>query len=468
MYVAVLKKFFNALSRPFQSNPNKLGSDGLSRLQSAILQDDYIKVRKLIESGVDFNDRALLKFPPLHLALLKDRHLIASLLINSGADINARDADQRTPLHIAAAQGQDFLVYTLLQKKPDLNARDKDGRTPLHKVSTSRPEIIDRLVDAGVDINAQDKTGNTALHMFIDKPAMAGALLAYQPDVNIQNDYNNTAFRQFLNDDKLVADRALMRLMLENGADLKAQNSDGENLAMSLVRLGINHDIAAIIRRVDMTQTDKAGRNLVHKALRAQNDVALTEILAAAPQLMQQTGDNGQQPLSESLYRAFECAYLVSLDSLETNVKQLSDAGGDINTCDKYGRTLSHYAVRYQRYDFMEWLAEKGSDLDKCDAEGKAAIHYAIDRKDMRMLDILLDAGANPDQTDHRGWTILDRLAEKNDRNSPMVQRLIVAGGQYCKQLPLNPNDMRKADPRANDGFFKKDGKPGKGPHFGG
>ncbi len=436
----------------------------MTRLQSAILEDDYIKVKKLIEAGADYNDRGLLNFPPLHLALLKDRHLIASLLINSGADINAFDTSQRTPLHIAAAQGQDFLVYTLLQKKPDVNARDKEGRTPLHRVSTARPDIIGRLVDAGAEINAQDRDGQTPLHLFIEKPAMAGALLAYQPDVNLLNVYGNSAYSRFLNDDKLVADRALLHLMLEAGADLSVKNGDGENLAMSLTRLCVNDDIATIIRQVDVNQKDRNGRNLLHKALRAQNQGALDEILSVAPHLIEQLNGNGQTPLVEYLYRVFESPYLVSLSSFEANIRQLAAVGGDINTCDKNNRTLAHYAVRHQRYDFMEWLVAQKINLDVCNTEGMAPIHMAINKNDMQMLDLLLDAKANPDQTDPRGWTILDRLAERNDRSSPIVQRLIVAGGQYKKQLPLNPGDMRQRD----DGLFRKDGNPGKGPRFGG
>src|SRR5690606_10285643 len=61
----------------------------------------------------------------------------------------------------------------------------------------------------------------------------------------------------------------------------------------------------------------------------------------------------------------------------------------------------------------------------------------------LEMIDLLLDLGADPDLTDARGWTVLDRLAEKNDRDSPVVQRLIVGGAQYQKQLPLNPELMR-------------------------
>src|SRR5690606_5537801 len=110
---------------------------------------------------------------------------------------------------------------------------------------------------------------------------------------------------------------------------------------------------------------------------------------------------------------------------------------------DKNGRTLLHYAAARGRTDFAEYLLNKKADPNLLDDKGKAPLHLAIEHKNLEMIDLLLDMGADPDLTDARGWTVLDRLAEKNDRDSPVVQRLIVGGGQYNKQLPLNPELMR-------------------------
>jgi ankyrin repeat protein len=85
------------------------------------------------------------------------------------------------------------------------------------------------------------------------------------------------------------------------------------------------------------------------------------------------------------------------------------------------------------------FLMREGAPLNVRDKEGHAPLHEAVKSRDLSMVDLLLDHGADPNMTDARGWTILDHLARHDDRSSPVVQRLLVAGGHYQKQLPAEP-----------------------------
>ncbi len=79
-----MKKFFNAVSRMFSSDPNKVQDTGYTRLQKAVVDNDLSTVVGLIKLGADINLRGNLMYPPLHLALEKDRHSIAVALIQAG------------------------------------------------------------------------------------------------------------------------------------------------------------------------------------------------------------------------------------------------------------------------------------------------------------------------------------------------------------------------------------------------
>ena len=51
-------------------------------------------------------------------------------LIEAGADVNLHDKWKMTPLHIAATQGNFAMVKWLIQHRADVNAQDFDGKTP--------------------------------------------------------------------------------------------------------------------------------------------------------------------------------------------------------------------------------------------------------------------------------------------------------------------------------------------------
>ena len=123
--------------------------------------------------------------------------------------------------------------------------------------------------------------------------------------------------------------------------------------------------------------------------------------------------------------------------------RMLIERGADPTLATSNGTTLLHEATARNLRDFVDFLAKHKANLDQRDHQGNAPLHIAIADRNLELLDRLLDHGADPDLTDERGWTTLDRLAEKKDRESPIVQRLIVAGGQYNKQLPLNPDMLR-------------------------
>ncbi len=427
----------------FRGDPNKVQDTGYTRLQKAVAENDLSSVVALIQMGADVNKRGNLMYPPLHLALDKDRHSIAVALIQAGADVNLPDATGKTPLHRAVMQSQETFVRTLVKLGADTNAKDEQGRTPLHVITTSNPDIVDLLVANNARLNEKDINGNTPLHTFLDKPVLVEKLLKNGADPNVKNDYGVSPYMMMLEEERLSQYPKVLQQMLAFKADIGAANQLGETVLHMAARLEMADTFNSVLGGCELKIKDANGNNVLHALARTQNVSMILKAIEKAPELLHDENIHGRTPLAELVRRADRQPYRID-EKFVAAARVMINAGADPSVTDEFGRTLLHYAVAQDKQPFIEYLAGKKINFDTVDKDGRAALHIAIDRKNLTVLDRLLDLGADPDLTDTRGWTVLDRLAEKDDRNSPVVQRLIVAGAQYKKQLPLNPELMRK------------------------
>lgn len=427
----------------FKGDPNKIDDNGFTRLQRAISRGDLARVVALIRDGADVNYRGEMMYPPLHLALDKDRHGIALALIQAGADVNLQDTMGRTPLHHAAAQSQDSFVNTLLQLGADPNIADDNGMTPLYFVTMSRPMLIDALAGRKANLNVRDEDGKTPLHYVLDKPLLVDRLLQNGASPNIADNAGKTPFSSMLEDDKLQKYPQVIQFLLAKGADVDAVGSKGETLLHLSARLERQDIFSLVVGRADLSRTDKSGNNVLHLLAHGAQVGMIRQVLSRAPERLADRNAAGVTPLGELCDAVYGRHWATFPAHLEPAIRAMVSSGADIDTRGRSGQTVLHFAVQAGRLDLASYLLGAGAQPDLGDAKGRAPLHLAIEGKNMGMLDLLLDGGADPDLTDDRGWTVLDRLAEKGDRDSPVVQRLIVAGGQYHKQLPLNPSLMR-------------------------
>ncbi len=441
-----MKDFFYKTIRYFQSPPDEIGEGGYTRLQQAILQNNVKKVKALIKAGADPNLRGNLLFPPLHYALDKDRHEIALLLLSAGADVNLQDGEGRTPLYHAAAQGQEGFVRALLKMGAHPDTADYSGKAPLHVLSSALPELVAVFAKHGANLNVQDAAGDTPLHVHLDKTQMAEGLLSAGANPNLKNRKGLSPYMILLEDEWGGRRQQTLQMMLDRDADLGSTNQLGETVLHLAARLEMRDAFNKAFERCELSVRDASGNNVLHALVRRQNLSMMERVLKRAPDLLHQKNTAGLTPLGEVARRAGRPLGLT--DGLMAAARFLISSGADPSAQDQEGRTLLHHAVKHDHFDFIRFLMEKRINPDVRDNQGRTALHFAIDKAHeegrLDMLDLLLDLGADPDLTDDRGWTVLDRLAEMGDRDSPAVQRIIVAGGQYKKQLPLHPELMRK------------------------
>ena len=189
-------------------------------------------VRFLVERGADPTAQDKDGYTPLHIASQEGMIEAVRFLIEHGADVTIRDKRESTPLHLATAarHGNVESVRLLIEHGADLTAQDENGSTPLHVASKHRGvEIVRFLLEHGANTAAQDKEGSTPLHLASFSP---GDL--YE-SLELENEYKNMREAGFKVDERelreelawLCGNVEISRLLVEHGADVRAQNKKG-------------------------------------------------------------------------------------------------------------------------------------------------------------------------------------------------------------------------------------------------
>ena len=128
----------------------------LGKYKKAIKSGDAEAVKRLLEAGVDVNDRGkVFGSNTLEQAVYFDRFEILKLLVEAGGDVNSKNRFGVTPLHNAAIHDRLEMAQFLLEKGAELDARTNSGQTPFF-LSYKSPRTAVFLLESGADYTARD------------------------------------------------------------------------------------------------------------------------------------------------------------------------------------------------------------------------------------------------------------------------------------------------------------------------
>ena len=166
-------------------------------------------------------------------------------LINNGIDINQRDEKGRTFLFSLASKRKIDAIKILLKNKIDINIEDDYGKTVLAEaVSKGDGMMIRFLLDNGASVNHKNSSNRT----IIQDVALEGdykvfrILMNYKPDFNLKDNYNKIdQLHRALSHDSLSG------LAWYNLAILYNENSNFSQAAFCFTMAGISqtNDIEA-------------------------------------------------------------------------------------------------------------------------------------------------------------------------------------------------------------------------------
>ncbi|CAG7563249.1 unnamed protein product [Fusarium equiseti] len=270
---------------------------------------------------------------PLHRATYQGHDkIVRALLKDNPANIDAPDGiDGLTALHYAIWNEDKEIVSILLAKGARLDVQDKDGWTPLMTATKRFPDYIRisytplleasrnselgsvrLLMDAGADCRARDKYGWTALHLASQtgNPSMVSLLLEGEK-INIDalsNNFNtplhlasgaipataNDADSVSVSDELLIFEDeyeegqygTIIRYLLENGADPRAKNRDGETALHYAAASGDISRLESIMNNMnqeDMKTRNNKGWTALHSAFKGKDaNTAMSSLLQSA------------------------------------------------------------------------------------------------------------------------------------------------------------------------------------------
>ncbi len=130
-------------------------------------------------------------------AIFKGNLVKIKKYVEKGADVNLIGKDGMSPLFIAAGKNDEDFFFELLDKGANLKHKANDGSSLLIAATIGEnPNLIRYLLAKGFDVNAKGAKGNTALHVAfkVYNKYLIGLLMQEGADATIKNDSGKTAY----------------------------------------------------------------------------------------------------------------------------------------------------------------------------------------------------------------------------------------------------------------------------------
>jgi ankyrin repeat protein len=205
--------------------------------------------------GYEFDDKSF------HAAAAARDMMAITAFLDSGINMNAPDeVDGRTVLISAAARGDLEVVKRLIGRGADVNIKDNKGYTALsHSIEARYDEVSDVLLNhPQLDPNARGLNGTTTLASYVwrDRSDVVDQLLERGADVNAQDNDGDAPLHGAAQNGNV----GIIDMLIDNGADVNLKNKQGGTPLMWAAVFG--HEDAArrlIERGADPSLKDAEG-----------------------------------------------------------------------------------------------------------------------------------------------------------------------------------------------------------------
>jgi ankyrin repeat protein len=255
-----------------------------------------------------------------------------------------------TPLLYAARDGRADIVGLLLDAGADINGKDANDITPLiSAITNNHPDVARLLVERGADVASADWYGRTPLWAAVETRNM---------DLDNASFVNSIDRAPFLN---------LIELLLDRGADPNVRTTEVPPIRRDFLRVTGSLSWVDFTGQTPFLTAALAGDVAVMRLLLERGADphiptfgGTTPLMAAAGVnwVVDQTSDEGPEALLEAVKLCFEL-------------------GMDVNAVNSMGLTALHGAANRGSDDIIRFLVQQGARLDVKDAEGRTALTWA-------------------------------------------------------------------------------------------
>ena len=370
-----------------------------------------------------------------------------SLLLDAGCSTSDLDSEGCTPLHHAAREGSPEIIRLLIARGADTRAMTDDGSSVMHcammRHSFELDETLDILLSTEVDPFKARQDGITPLGLLIientpTEDSLGRRHVSPYIDLGMEkvlrklisvpnsSEEKQNSLRQALSFCCQVEPSlnstwrcSAFKVLLENGADLIGNASDGKSAFRSLLDTWqdecLTEDTSAaeitpslttemVLFALEYIPPEGPPKDLCNvssllmSALAVRNDDLILKLLDYSPDVDNRVNESDDSPIRYACYNG--CSRLV-FQKLLARSRASSDAA--------FGSDLVRETCRNLSRDGNEILLEllrSGFDCNSHSPKGETALMYAACAGNVDMVNTLLAHGSNAKARDHNGQTV--------------------------------------------------------------
>ncbi len=390
----------------------------------------------LLDKGADINAQGYGKDTALIIASREGNFDMVRFLVDRGADVNINDNDGITAMFEAYSSGHYDILKYLIKKGANIHARKSMEATLLilisqkDNVTEDDYEVVDILIKSDINLDTNYK-GETALMFASEKGnlKLVELLIKSGAGINILDRNNSNAFLKAFDGEH----KEVMTILVKSGADVDSKKlqlmskptalreaSSAGNFELVRLLIDLGADVKADNSHSLMLASSTGNIDIINLLIKLGSDINIKD--QDGYSLIRNATDRGKVEV----------------------VKTLISHGADIHERNKYDQsTLLINASEDNYIDVVKLLIDKGADLNAKDKKGETALLKAVDEDHYEVMKVLVGAGANIDTPNSLGDTAL-MLAISNNLES--VKFLVEKGADINIKNSYNRTALNIAE----------------------
>jgi ankyrin repeat protein len=205
--------------------------------------------------------------------------------------------------------------------------------------------------------------------------------------------------------------------LIENGADVNAQNSRGEFPLHAALDSGHLDIVKFLIANgADVNAQNSDGKSLFYQAIASGHLDIVKFLIANGADVDPQNSDG-----KSLFYQAIEAGHLDIVDFLIEN-------GADVNAPQYDGKSPLHIAIWNVHLDLVKLLIEHGADVNAQNSDGYSPLYTALYSGHLDIVKLLIENGADVESLSHEALLELVKIIypslEDSVRDSSAVEKV--------------------------------------------